>query len=172
MEDKITIIEGPSPTFELSPHGWASGVLEGTMPTQVAMTRLRTANGPALVERCYRTWRNNNPMYLEFRSHEGAEQEVPIVAARNLDMDDGQMLLLWVRVPEDEIEYDLSFNFKSAFRADDVELPDEELGKDLFDEFADILKEELDDLLEDVEEDEEEFPDEDDSGSDDGMISF
>ena len=166
MDDKITIIEGPAPTFELSPHGWASGVMEGTMPTRVAMTRLRTANGPALVERCYRAWRANHPMYLEFRSHEGNEQEVPIVAARNMEMDEGQMLMLWVRVPEDEIEYDVSFNFKRAFHADE-----EAMEEDIIDEFADILSEEVDDSwLDDVEW--EEGDDEDEDDPDDGAISF
>lgn len=56
MENKITIIEGPPPTFEAIDDGWALGLNEGPFLYDLAMTRLRTFNGPALVERCHRAW--------------------------------------------------------------------------------------------------------------------
>ncbi len=107
MEDtKITIIEGPTPTFELVHETWANGIVDGANLASVALTRLRTANGPALVERCYRAWSRRNPINLEFRANDGLTQEVPIVAARATETDDGDMLLLWVRLPDDDVVVD------------------------------------------------------------------
>ena len=51
MDDKITIIEGPPPVFEQVQDGWAMSLNEGPNLTITALTRLRTFNGPALVER-------------------------------------------------------------------------------------------------------------------------
>ena len=97
IEDKITIIEGPPPTFEAVSDGWVLGLTEGPTLSEIALTRVRTFNGPALVERCHRAWRHQQPIYLEFRAQDGLPQQAPIVAARHLQTDDGDMLLLWVR---------------------------------------------------------------------------
>lgn len=107
MDDtKITIIEGPTPTFEVVYEGWPYGIVDSASQATVAMTRLRTANGNALVERCYRAWNHRNPMNLEFRSTDGMTQEIPIVAAKATETDDGEMLLLWVRLPESDLVVD------------------------------------------------------------------
>ncbi len=58
MDDKITIIEGPPPVFEPVQDGWAIGLSEGPRLPLTVLTRLRTFNGPALVERCYRRWKS------------------------------------------------------------------------------------------------------------------
>ena len=97
-EDKITIIEGPPPTFELMNTEWTRSLGEGAARSEVALTRLRTFNGPALVERCHRAWRHNNAIHLEYRSPEGLYQVAPIIAARNVETEEGDMLLLWVRI--------------------------------------------------------------------------
>jgi hypothetical protein len=110
MDDKITIIEGPPPVFEDSGDGWALGLNEGPTLSVVALTRLRTFNGPALVERCHRAWRNRSPIQLEFRQEDGLINYVPIVAARNVDTPDGHMLLLWVRFPENDVEVELDYD--------------------------------------------------------------
>jgi hypothetical protein len=104
MEDKITIIEGPPPTFEAVPDGWVLGLNEGPSVADMVMTKLRTFNGPALVERCYKAWRDQQPIYLEFRTSEGLTRQVPIVAARNLSINEGHMLLLWLRLTDEDIE--------------------------------------------------------------------
>jgi hypothetical protein len=106
---KITIIEGPPPTFELATETWLHGLAEGAVPAQVAVCRLRTFNGPALVERCYRAWRDQQSVSLEYRTDEGLTQEAQIVAARWFEIEEGQMLLLWVRLDlEDaEIEFEV-----------------------------------------------------------------
>ena len=107
MEDtKITIIEGPTPTFEVVYDSWANGIVDSSILSNVAITRLRTANGHSLVERCYRAWNRRDPIHLEYRANDGLTQEVPIVAARATETDDGDMLLLWVRLPERDMVVD------------------------------------------------------------------
>jgi hypothetical protein len=108
-EEKITIIEGPPPTFELVNDIWANGIVESPALANVAVTNLRTANGPALVERCYRAWNNHDSINLEFRGEDGLTLEVPIVAARATETKDGQLLFLWVRLPSDDFEVDFEY---------------------------------------------------------------
>jgi hypothetical protein len=110
MEDKITIIEGPPPTFELAPDAWVLGLNEGPSQAAMVMTRLRTFNGPALVERCYNAWRNNKTIRLEYRLPDGLQQETPIVAARSVEVEEGQMLILWLRIPAEDAELEIGFD--------------------------------------------------------------
>ena len=102
MENKITIIEGPPPTFEAVNDGWALGLNESNLLTNVMMTRLRTFNGPGLLERCHRAWRHQSTIHLEYRGVDGLQSQAPILAARTVEVDDGQVLLLWVRQEIDE----------------------------------------------------------------------
>jgi len=104
MDNKITIIEGPPPTFEAIGEDWVLGLNESPHLYSVAITRLRTFNGPALVERCYRAWKNRDNIYLEFRNSDGLEQNTSILAARTVEMEDGQLLLLWVRTGSEGLE--------------------------------------------------------------------
>ena len=106
MDEKITIIEGPPPVFESVDDGWALGLNEGPILFETALTRLRTFNGPALVERCHRAWSQNADIFLHYRTELGLEAKVPIVAARALDGDNGQVLYLWVRREIEESETD------------------------------------------------------------------
>jgi hypothetical protein len=108
-EEKITIIEGPTPTFEQIPELWVHGLSEGAMQSEMVMTRLRTFNGPSLVERCNRAWRNQRDIHLEYRTPDGLNAEAPIVAARNLETDEGDMLLLWLRLPDDSVELEIGY---------------------------------------------------------------
>lgn len=109
MDDKITIIEGPPPTFEAVDDGWVLGLNESPSLGQIAVTRLRTFNGPALVERCHRAWRNRQPINLEYRTVDGLEQQAPIVAARYIDSESGHVLVLWVRMTDEEVELELGY---------------------------------------------------------------
>ena len=108
MDDKITIIEGPTPIFEAVNDAWAMGLNEGPSFSIPLLTRLRTYNGPALVERCYRAWHNKSDIHLHYRNELGLEQMAPILAARNVETVDGHVLLLWIYLESDkvEIEYD------------------------------------------------------------------
>ncbi len=114
MEEKITIIEGPPPTFEDVSESWAHGLNESPTLADIAMTRLRTFNGPALVERCHRAWRNQEPINLEFRTSEGLEHKAPIVAARTMHTDEGDLLLLWVRLANEDAELELDYDDDSG----------------------------------------------------------
>jgi len=107
MDDKITIIEGPTPTFEQVNDGWALGINESPYLYDLALTRLRTFNGPALVERCHRTWSNHAPMFLHYRNEIGLEDKAPIMAARSMTTPEGQVLILWVRLKSEESEVEL-----------------------------------------------------------------
>lgn len=106
MDEKITIIEGPPPTFEVAGDGWAMGLNESPHLYNVAVTRLRTFNGPSLIERCNRAWRRRDNINLEYRSIDGFESQAPILAARHLETIDGQMLVLWVRLELDDDDLD------------------------------------------------------------------
>ncbi len=107
LEDKITIIEGPPPVFEQIDDGWALGLSEGPLLYDMSLTQVRTFNGPELVERCHRMWKENGIIHLHYRNEMGVEEMVPIMAARSIDTDEGQILLLWTRhTPEDFEDFD------------------------------------------------------------------
>lgn len=110
MDDKITIIEGPPPIFEPVQEGWVLGLNESPGLYDLTLTKLRTFNGPALVERCYHAWHAGGSMFLEYRDMLGLEKRSPILAVRSSKNRDGQILLLWVRreLEEAEIKEDSS----------------------------------------------------------------
>ncbi len=125
MEDKITIIEGPPPNFEDVHEGWPLGLNESPSLHKLAMTRLRTFNGPALVERCYRAWRTQHAIQLEFRAADGLIHKTPIVASRSLDADDGQLIFLWVRFTEQEALLEMGADDDELDREGDDQDPPE-----------------------------------------------
>ena len=104
MDDRITIIEGPPPVFEHVDDGWALGLNEGPGYYGLALTRLRTYNGAALVERCHRAWSKKEPIYLHYRNRLGLEEKVPILAARSSEEENGQVLFLWIQGSDEMLE--------------------------------------------------------------------
>ena len=122
MDDKITIIEGPPPTFEVVNDGWSLGLNETPNLYAIALTRLRTYNGPSLVERCYRAWSNRTMIQLEYRSSDGLLEEAPILAIRNIETEEGQMIILWVRQESHSFEKEADI--------------DDDLGEDFDDDFG------------------------------------
>lgn len=118
MEDKITIIEGPPPTFESVADTWVIGVSESPNLGEVVLTRLRTFNGPELVERCHRAWRHQQPICLEYRTEEGLQEQAPIVAARFLETEEGHMLLLWLRLVDEGAELEFGYDDDSGDNED------------------------------------------------------
>lgn len=104
------------------------GLNEGPNLSDIAVTRLRTFNGPSLVERCYKAWRNRQPINLEFRNADGLQEQAPIVAARYVETDDGQMLILWVRVTNDDVQLELGYeDDQGDADEDDPDRPDRSL---------------------------------------------
>jgi len=122
MENKITIIEGPTPEFEDINDGWALGLNESPLLYDTIFTQVRTLNGPALVERCHRAWKSNSTIYLHYKNPMGIEEKAPITAVRTVEADGGQLLLLWVRqLPSYEDLIDIADEL-----SDDDELDDDE----------------------------------------------
>jgi hypothetical protein len=109
MEDaeKITIIEGPTPTFEWVNDAWLFGLTEGPAASQMAICRLRAVNGRSLVERCYRTWHRGQTISLEYRGEDGLPRQAPIVAVRTAEVPEGPVLQLWVRLEEGNLSSDM-----------------------------------------------------------------
>jgi hypothetical protein len=70
-------------------EAWPLAIVEGPDPSVVAVCRMRTFNGPALVERCARAWRDGLPIHLEFRDLAGLTQQTQIIAARWTTTDGG-----------------------------------------------------------------------------------
>ncbi|MBN2148649.1 MAG: hypothetical protein JW726_14780 [Anaerolineales bacterium] len=110
VDNKITIIEGPPPIFEPVREGWPLGLNDSPTLANVVMTRLRTFNGPAMLERCHRTWRHYGTMYLEYRALDGLIQQLPIIAARHMEVQEGHLLLLWLRTVEEEVAIELGYD--------------------------------------------------------------
>ena len=54
----------------------------------------------------WRAWKNQLPMHLLYRNEMGLEQEAPIQAARTVDTDDGDILLLWVYLDPTMVEFE------------------------------------------------------------------
>ncbi len=125
MEDKITIIEGPPPTFEVVNEGWVLGLAESPFLSDIVFTQLRTFNGPSLVERCHRAWRNQQSIELEYRTEEGLLQQAPIVAARYVDTEEGHLLILWLRLADEAVELEIGYDDDLGDEMDDdLDFPD------------------------------------------------
>lgn len=99
MNNKITIIEGPTPTFEPVNVNWAESICETPEPGCIMSTNLRTMNGQGLLERCHNTWSKCDTMYLHYRNTIGLEERIPIIAAESVETEEGQKLILWVLMP-------------------------------------------------------------------------
>ena len=96
--EKITIVEGPTPTFELVLDPWVLAMSEGPALPCTGRCMLRTMNGPELVERCQTAWREGRDACLEYRSLDGVDEEALILAVRSWEVDAGQVLSLWLRL--------------------------------------------------------------------------
>ena len=149
-ERKITIIEGPPPTFEFSQEDWAYSLVEGPGLPRIAVTQVRALNGPSLVERCYRAWKEREPIHLEFRNSWGEIQRLPIVAAHYGRIEDTDVLRLWVAVNDTDVEIAYSTD-EAEDEDDDFTEEDDELG------FSSLFFPEDD--LDDDEGDEDDFSD-------------
>jgi hypothetical protein len=105
--------------FEKFNDGWAVGLNECADLSSIVLTRLRTFNASALVERCHRAWRSLGSMHLEYRATDGLPRQSPIVAIRPVEVEDGDMVLLWVRLAGDEMRMALGHDDDQEFGDDD-----------------------------------------------------
>jgi hypothetical protein len=95
----ITIIEGPTPDFMPHPQGWVQSILEGPEETDIALCQLRTGNGADILERSERAWREGRLVRLDYPDDLRLRQQVDVVALRLTQIDEGELLLLWVAMP-------------------------------------------------------------------------
>lgn len=100
----ITVLEGPTPEFRPSPYMWFQSIYEGPEDADVLMCELRTLNGESIVERCLNAWQENRPVKLDFPDYLRLRKQFDVVAMRLQELEEGPMLLLWVRHPVDEQE--------------------------------------------------------------------
>jgi hypothetical protein len=124
--EKITIIEGPPPEFMLAQDVWSMSMWEGTLPRTVGVCQMRTFNASSLMERCQRAWKEGRPVLLDFPQMDGLRQKVEILAAKPGRVEEGDLLYLWVAVPNgfitrhDDLD-GASFEDGESDDADDVD---------------------------------------------------
>lgn len=100
----ITIVEGPTPEFMTNPQGWVQSIQEGPEEMDVAFCQLRTGNGLDIMERAVRAWHEGRLVRLDYPDDLRLRQQVDVVALRLTRIDEGELLLLWVALPTDEID--------------------------------------------------------------------
>jgi len=95
----IEIIEGPPPEFQPTVQSWLQSLHEGPEVTEVAMCQLRTATGQDIQDRCEFAWQEKRPVLLDFPDQWGMRQQLDVVALRLSEVEEGQLLTIWVAVP-------------------------------------------------------------------------
>ena len=118
----ISIIEGPTPEFQPTPQRWLQSIHEGPQDKAVAMCNLRTASGEDIMERCYRAWDEGRAVKLDYPDEMRMRQQADVIAMRLTEVDEGEMLLLWV-----SLDYEVEFE-----EVDDDYDDDEDDGLDFF----------------------------------------
>lgn len=106
----IEIIEGPTPEFRSTSQTWLQSLHEGPEVAEVAMCQLRTATGEDIKARCEHAWNEGRPVRLDYPNEWGMRQQLDVVAMRLSEIDEGQLLTLWLSVPYDLMEDDDEFD--------------------------------------------------------------
>ena len=76
------------------------------------MCQLRTATGDDIKMRCEDAWEDGRPVRLDYPDEWGMRQQLDVVAMRLSEVEEGELLTLWVSVPyellldDDEDEFD------------------------------------------------------------------
>jgi hypothetical protein len=97
----ITIIEGPTPEFHPSPQGWLQSLHEGPHDQDAVVCQLRTNNGEDIQARCLDAWEDGRPVQLEYPDEMRMRQYADVIAMRLAEMEEGQVLQLWLSFPVD-----------------------------------------------------------------------
>ena len=95
----IEIIEGPTPEFRSTAQTWLQSLYEGPEVAEVAMCQLRTATGEDIKARCENAWSDGRPVRLDYPDEWGMRQQLDVVAMRLSEVEEGELLTLWVSVP-------------------------------------------------------------------------
>ena len=126
--EKITIIEGPPPEFMLAQDVWSMSMWEGAQPRSVGVCQMRTFNAGTLMERCQRAWDQGRPVQLDFPQMDGLRQKVEILAAKPGRAEEGDLLYLWVAVPDGAIKQRDVFNGASLDDGESDETDDNDMS--------------------------------------------
>lgn len=73
---------------------------------EVAMCQLRTVTGEGIKARCEDAWDEGRPVRLDYPDEWGMRQQLDVVALRLSEIDEGELLTLWVAVPFELLEED------------------------------------------------------------------
>ena len=92
----ITIVEGPAPDFMPVSSEWPLSLAEGANNSVCATCKLRTFDAKVLAERCRTAWREGRAVHLDYPDGEGGRLEADIVAVRTDEVEQGDILHLWV----------------------------------------------------------------------------
>jgi hypothetical protein len=95
----IEIIEGPTPEFRSTAQTWLQSLHEGPEVAEVAMCQLRTVTGEDIKERCENAWADGRLVRLDYPDEWGMRQQLDVVAMRLSEVEEGELLTLWVSVP-------------------------------------------------------------------------
>jgi hypothetical protein len=102
----IEIIEGPPPDFQPTLQSWLQSLYEGPQVTEIAMCQLRTATGEDIKDRCELAWEEGRPVVLDFPDQWGMRQQLDVVALRLSEVEEGQLMTIWVAVSGIMIEFE------------------------------------------------------------------
>jgi hypothetical protein len=72
------------------------------------MCELRTLNGEDIVERCRDAWDEGRPVRLDYPDYLRLRKQIDVVAMRFQELDEGPMIVLWLRQPYGEVEEERS----------------------------------------------------------------
>ena len=100
----IEIIEGPTPDFQPASQNWLHSVYQGPQVQEVAVCQLRTVSGKDIQERSVRAWSEGRPVRLDFPDELRLRQQLDVVALRLTQVEEGELLTIWVAVP---VSYEL-----------------------------------------------------------------
>jgi len=124
----IEIIEGPTPEFRATAQTWLQSLHEGPEVAEVAMCQLRTATGEDIKARCEDAWDKGRPVRLDYPDEWGLRQQLDVVAMRLSEVEEGELLTLWVSVPYDMLEEEDEDDFDD----DDFDEDDDAVDDDAF----------------------------------------
>lgn len=102
----ITIIEGPTPEFRITPQEWAQSIQEGPENNIIATCQLRTGNGGDILDRCRRAWEEMRPVKLDFPDELRMRRQINVMALRLGEVEEGPLLHLWVALPLEYVKID------------------------------------------------------------------
>jgi hypothetical protein len=102
--ETITLVEGPPPEFKQVPDVWPLSILEQPQLFSPAYVQMRTFNGPKMLERCQRAWREDRPVQLDFPDGTGLRKQISVAAVRWTEVEEGHVLHLWVQLPIERAE--------------------------------------------------------------------